>query len=48
MPNTLRTRQDKPTIRIPARTVAECAARYAALQACQELQLPTDGLDLNR
>lgn len=45
---TLRTRQDQTTIRIPVRTVGECAARYTALQACQSMGLPTLGLDLNR
>lgn len=42
----LRRRQDKPTVRIERRTLAECAARAAAFYACQDLGLPSP--DLNR
>lgn len=42
---TLRRRQDKPTVRVPARTLSECAARYAAYVAQLELGLPTVTLD---
>jgi hypothetical protein len=44
--NTARTRQDKPTVRIPVRTLHECAARAAAYYACLDLGLPAP--DLNR
>lgn len=49
MPTTmsLRRRQEKPTVEIPRRTVDECAARYAALRACEELGLPCD-INLDR
>lgn len=46
--NTLRRRAEKPTIEIPRRTIAECAARYAALRSAVELGLPTLGLELDR
>lgn len=45
MNETLRRRQDKPTIEIPARTLAECAARYEAYRAQVDLGLPTLSLD---
>jgi hypothetical protein len=44
--NTLRRRQDKPTIRIERRTLAECAARAAAYYAALDMNLPAP--DLNR
>jgi hypothetical protein len=44
--STRRTRQDKPTVRIERRTLDECAARYAAWSAAQQLDLPAP--DLNR
>lgn len=46
-PNTIRSRQSKPTVRIPVRTLSECAARYTAERGCAELGLPCD-IDHNR
>lgn len=43
---TRRTRQDKPTVRIPFRTVSECEGLLVAYTACQNLGLPTP--DCNR
>lgn len=43
---TVRTRQEQVTVRIPVRTLSECAARSAAFYACLDLGLPTP--DLNR
>lgn len=44
--DTKRRRQDKPTIRIPYRTVDECAGLVAAFHGALELGLPTP--DFNR
>lgn len=44
--NTLRTRQDKPTVRIPVRTVSECEGLLVAYTAASKLGLPTP--DCNR
>lgn len=46
--NTRRTRQDKPTIRIPVRTMDECAGRAAAYHGMLELGLPIPAHFLDR
>lgn len=40
--NSLYRRQNKPTVEIPSRTVAECNARYHALRAAEDMNLATD------
>jgi predicted solute-binding protein len=45
---TINTRSLKQTVQIPHRTLAECAARYAALRAAEQLGLPADPIMLER